>query len=263
MDQYKKMIKDVMILGNDRDDRTNTGTRSIFGAQHRYDLQKGFPLLTLRKIYWKTVCVEMCWFLRGEPNLDYLHKHNVHIWDPWADDKGELGPVYGVQWRKNGQLEKLLDGLKNNPNSRRHILTAWVPGELDDMALPPCHMTAQFYVRKNKNNQNVLDCQLYQRSADLIVGVPFNIAEYALLVHILCHYANMIPGELIHTFGDLHIYKNHFQYVDTLLKRQNKNLPSVSCDIPEDAKINELSPEMFKLEGYDPHPAIRNIPVAV
>ncbi|MEO0637463.1 MAG: thymidylate synthase [Pseudomonadota bacterium] len=264
MRQYLDFLKHVLEHGTDRGDRTGTGTRSVFGHQMRFDLGEGFPIVTTKKVHLRSIIVELLWFLRGDSNIGYLKDHNVTIWDEWADENGELGPVYGVQWRSwpkpDGghidQIAQLVDALKANPNSRRHIVSAWNPALVDDMALPPCHTLFQFYVADGK-----LSCQLYQRSADLFLGVPFNIGSYALLTMMLAQCCDLEPGDFVHTFGDAHIYHNHFEQVHEQLSREPRALPEMTIN---PAKTDLFSFELsdFDLVGYDPHPRI-SAPVAV
>lgn len=258
MRQYLDLLQKILDEGNDRGDRTGTGTRSIFGHQMRFDLSQGFPLLTTKKIHFKSVVYELLWMLRGDTNVKYLNDHGVSIWDEWARPNGSLGPVYGHQWRswpsKYGpvdQIEQVIWSLKNNPESRRHIVSAWNPGEIDDMALPPCHILFQFYVNDGK-----LSCQLYQRSADAFLGVPFNIASYALLTHMIAEEVGLEVGEFIHTFGDVHIYHNHMDQVKEQLTREPRELPRLVLT----GRNTDL--EDFILEGYDPLPGIK-APVAI
>ncbi len=275
MQQYKDLVKDVLENGIDSDDRTGTGTKSVFGRQIRFDLQKGFPLVTLKKTYWKGVVIELLWMLSGSSNISFLQKHDVHIWDEWANGDGDLGPVYGAQWRSWAevdyhevtnhidQLYELIKNIKYNPNSRRHILTAWNVGQIGNMALPPCHMMCQFYVRNGK-----LSCQLYQRSADLFLGVPFNIASYALLTHLIAAECGLEVGEFIHTFGDAHIYNNHIDQVKEMLKREPKELPQLEIEaeaglfaLSDQEILDSLSwediQEAIQLKNYNPHPTIK------
>lgn len=264
MRQYLDLLAHVMENGSDRGDRTGTGTRSVFGYQMRFDLGQGFPLLTTKKLHLRSIIHELLWFLRGDTNIAYLKENGVSIWDEWADEKGELGPVYGYQWRswpKPGgghvdQIAALIEGLKKNPNSRRHIVSAWNPALVDEMALPPCHCLFQFYVAEGR-----LSCQLYQRSADIFLGVPFNIASYALLVLMVAQVTGLKPGEFIHTFGDAHIYHNHFEQVKTQLGRQPRPLPTMALN-PEVDDLFGFRFEDFTLSGYDPEPHIK-APVAV
>lgn len=311
MRQYHELLQTILDLGNDRGDRTGTGTRSCFGLQFRHNLAEGFPLLTTKKLPWKAIVVELLWFLKGDTNIKYLLENDVHIWtddayrmykrwgqknamdDEWAVSKeeferrilndwpkgftaqfGDLGPVYGKQWRQwegrsgiiNGvlatqihdQIKNVIESIRNNPEGRRHIVTAWNPAEVDSMALPPCHCLFQFYVADGK-----LSCHLYQRSADVFLGVPFNIASYALLTHIIAHQTGLGVGELVISFGDVHIYNNHRDQVAEQLSREHRTLPTLkiapwgSCGIPDQRTIDSYSLEDFLLEGYDPHPAIK------
>jgi len=239
-------------------DRTGVGTISTFGYQMRFDLQKGFPLLTTKKLHLKSIIYELLWFIKGDTNIKYLNDNGVTIWDEWADENGNLGPIYGKQWRSwtnNGknidQLSSLIDSIKTNPNSRRLIISAWNVGELEEMALPPCHVLFQFYVANER-----LSCQLYQRSADVFLGVPFNIASYALLTMMIAHVTGLKPGEFIHTFGDVHLYLNHVEQAKTQLQRQPRQLPEMI--INKDVKsIFDFTYEDFKLINYDPHPHIK------
>ncbi|WP_141603479.1 thymidylate synthase [Terrilactibacillus laevilacticus] len=259
MKQYLDLCKRVLKEGNEKGDRTGTGTRSVFGHQMRFSLQEGFPLLTTKKLHYKSIIYELLWFLKGDTNVKYLQDHGVRIWNEWADETGELGPVYGHQWRswpgKNGetidQISKLMDMIKLNPNSRRLIVTAWNPSDIEEMALPPCHCLFQFYVSRGK-----LSCQLYQRSADIFLGVPFNIASYALLTHMIAHVSGLEVGEFIHTLGDAHIYNNHIEQVKEQLSRTPKELPTLSFKrkVPT---IFDFEYEDFVIEGYDPHPHIK------
>jgi thymidylate synthase len=259
MKQYHDLLKHVLDHGINKEDRTNTGTISVFGYQMRFDLGEGFPLLTTKKVHLKSIIHELLWFLKGETNLTYLHENKVTIWDEWADADGNLGPIYGHQWRSwkspNGeiidQIAEVIESIKKNPDSRRHLVTAWNPGELSEMALPPCHILFQFYVASGK-----LSCQLYQRSADIFLGVPFNIASYSLLTMMIAQVTGLKPGDFIHTFGDAHIYRNHMDQVKLQLSRDFKPLPKMNIN-PEIKSINEFKYEDFKLENYDPHPAIK------
>ena len=264
MRHYHDLMRLVMETGTDRDDRTGTGTRSIFGHQTRFDLADGFPLVTTKKLHVRSIVVELLWFLRGDTNIAWLKGNGVSIWDEWADENGDLGPVYGAQWRSwpapDGgtidQIEKLVAGIKASPASRRHIVTAWNPAQVDDMALPPCHCLFQFHVADGK-----LSCQLYQRSADIFLGVPFNIASYALLTHMIAHVCGLKVGEFVHTFGDAHIYHNHFEQVETQLARTPKPSPTLTItrNVPS---IFDFRYEDFEFGGYDPDPHIK-APVAV
>jgi thymidylate synthase len=250
--------------GTLKSDRTGTGTKSVFGYQMRFDLNSGFPLLTTKKLHLKSIIYELLWFIAGDTNIKYLNDHGVSIWDEWADANGNLGPVYGHQWRSwqkaDGgcvdQLSLLIDGIKNNPDSRRHIISAWNVGELDKMALPPCHALFQFYVANGK-----LSCQLYQRSADVFIGVPFNIASYALFTMMVAQVCGLKPGEFIHTFGDAHIYLNHFEQVALQLSREPRPLPKMIIS-PDVKSIFDFKFEDFALEDYDPYPGIK-APIAV
>jgi thymidylate synthase len=259
MKQYLDLCKHVLQSGTVKEDRTGTGTISTFGYQMRFDLKEGFPLLTTKKLHLKSIIHELIWFLRGDTNVKYLQENGVRIWNEWADENGELGPVYGHQWRSwagaDGQtvdqISKLIDQIKNNPDSRRLIVSAWNPADVDDMALPPCHCFFQFYVADGK-----LSCQLYQRSADVFLGVPFNIASYALLTMMVAHVTDLEPGEFVHTFGDVHIYKNHLEQVDLQLTRDVRALPKMRLN-PDVKSIYDFTYEDFTLEGYDPHPHIK------
>jgi thymidylate synthase len=259
MQQYLDLLSHVLKNGEPKSDRTGTGTFSIFGYQMRFDLREGFPLLTTKKLHLRSIIYELLWFLRGETNIKYLHDNNVTIWDEWADAKGELGPVYGYQWRNwpapDGshvdQISLALDALKNDPDSRRHIISAWNVGVLDEMALPPCHILFQFYVSGDK-----LSCQLYQRSADIFLGVPFNIASYSLLLMMMSQVLELKPYEFVHTLGDAHIYLNHIEQVKLQLTREPRNLPEMKLN-PEVKDIFGFKFEDFELVNYNPHPHIR------
>jgi len=261
--QYLNLLRDILDNGARRDDRTGTGTLGVFGRQMRFDLSKGFPLLTTKKLHLRSIIVELLWFLRGETNTRWLKENGVSIWDEWADAEGELGPVYGKQWRSwatpNGetidQITRLIEGLKTNPNSRRHIVSAWNPADIEDMALPPCHCLFQFFVADGK-----LSCQLYQRSADVFLGVPFNIASYALLTMMVAQAAGLEPGEFIHTFGDAHLYLNHVEQAELQLSRTPRPLPTMTIADKGDLFGFELSD--FALSDYDPWPHIK-APIAV
>jgi thymidylate synthase len=247
-----------------KSDRTGTGTKSVFGYQMRFDLSEGFPVVTTKKLHLRSIIHELLWFLKGDSNIKYLKENGVSIWDEWADENGELGPVYGVQWRswptadgkQIDQIQKLVDSIKKNPDSRRHIVNAWNVAEVDNMALPPCHTMFQFYVADGK-----LSCQLYQRSADIFLGVPFNIASYALLTMMLAQVCDLEPGDFVHTFGDAHIYSNHFDQVELQLSRDFRPLPTMRIN-PEVKNIFEFKYEDFELLNYDPHPGIK-APIAV
>ncbi len=264
MRQYLDLMRFVLERGNRKRDRTGTGTRSVFGYQMRFDLAEGFPLLTTKKVHLKSVIYELLWFLRGESNVRYLRDHGVSIWDEWADERGELGPVYGVQWRswptadgrRIDQLGRVIEEIKKNPDSRRLFVSAWNVGELEHMALPPCHVAFQFYVANGR-----LSCQLYQRSADIFLGVPFNIASYSLLTMMTAQVTGLRPGEFIHTLGDAHLYLNHLEQVRTQLQRAPRPLPTMMLN-PAKTSLSDFAYEDFTLIGYDPHPALR-APVAV
>ena len=264
MRQYLDLLRDVRENGVIKSDRTGVGTRSVFGRQIRFDLSEGFPLLTTKKVFLKGIIHELLWFLKGDTNIKYLVDNGVHIWDEWADENGNLGSVYGKQWRSwettDGrcvdQISDLIDLIRNHPDSRRMLVCAWNPGEVDKMALPPCHCLFQFYVAEGK-----LSCQLYQRSADIFLGVPFNIASYALLTMMLAQECGLEPGEFVHTFGDLHLYLNHTEQADLQLSREPRPLPRMVLN-PEVRSVFDFKYEDFRLEGYDPHPAIK-APVAV
>jgi thymidylate synthase len=266
MKGYHDLLRHVLENGIKREDRTGVGTLSCFGAQSRYDLQTGFPLVTTKKLYLRAIIHELLWFIKGDTNIGYLNENKVTIWDEWADPDGNLGRVYGAQWtdwrRPDGgsvnQIEEVIQSIRKNPASRRHIVCAWNPGELDQMALPPCHAFFQFYVNETKGT---LSCQLYQRSADLFLGVPFNIASYALLTMMVAQVCDLQPGEFVHTFGDLHIYLNHLEQVKLQLSREPRPLPTMRIN-PERKRITDFVYEDFTLEGYDPHPAIK-APIAV
>lgn len=251
--------------GSERSDRTGVGTIGVFGAQARFDLRESFPLLTTKKLHTRSIIYELLWFLRGDTNIKYLNENRVSIWDEWADKDGNLGRVYGAQWRDwrapDGrhidQIKNLVDGIRKDPFGRRHIVSAWNPGEIDKMALPPCHALFQFYVSPDGG----LSCQLYQRSADLFLGVPFNIASYALLTMMVAQVCGLKPREFVHTFGDLHIYKNHLDQVREQLSREPRALPKMKLN-PNRRELDEFVYEDFTLEGYDPHPTIK-APIAV
>lgn len=257
--QYLELCEHILENGVKKNDRTGTGTISVFGHQMRFDLQEGFPLLTTKKVFLKGIIYELLWFLKGDTNIKYLQDHGVHIWDEWADENGNLGPVYGHQWRSWGtkdgrtidQISNVIEQIKTNPDSRRLIVSAWNVGELDEMALPPCHTLFQFYVADGK-----LSCQLYQRSADVFLGLPFNIASYSLLTMMVAHVCGLQPGEFIHTTGDTHIYLNHIEQIKTQLQRTPRKLPTMKLN-PEVKNIFDFEYEDFILEGYDPHPPIK------
>ena len=259
MKQYLDLLQHVLSNGNTKSDRTGTGTQSVFGYQMRFDLNEGFPLLTTKKLHLRSIIYELLWFLKGDTNIKYLHDHKVSIWDEWADENGDLGPIYGKQWRSwataDGkpidQITQLIEQIKTNPDSRRLLVCAWNVGEIDKMALPPCHILFQFYVADGK-----LSCQLYQRSADIFLGVPFNIASYALFTMMIAQSCGLKYGEFIHTLGDAHIYSNHIEQVNLQLNRDPRKLPTMKLN-PEKTNIFEFDYEDFQLEGYDPHPHIR------
>ena len=265
MKEYLNLLKLVMENGSERSDRTGVGTIGVFGAQARFDLRESFPLLTTKKLHTRSIIYELLWFLRGDTNIKFLNENRVSIWDEWADKDGNLGRVYGAQWRDwrapDGrhidQIKNLVEGIRKDPFGRRHIVSAWNPGELDKMALPPCHALFQFYVSPDGG----LSCQLYQRSADLFLGVPFNIASYALLTMMVAQVCGLKPREFVHTFGDLHIYKNHLDQVREQLSREPRALPKMKLN-PGRRELDEFVYEDFTLEGYDPHPTIK-APIAV
>ena len=259
MQQYLDLMRKVMDEGNVRGDRTGTGTKSIFGHQLRFDLGRGFPVLTTKKLHLRSIIIELLWFLRGDTNISWLKENGVSIWNEWANENGDLGPVYGYQWRSwpspDGgsvdQIKGVLESLKNNPSSRRHIVSAWNPALVDDMALPPCHCLFQFYVADGK-----LSCQLYQRSADIFLGVPFNIASYALLTMMLAQVCGLEAGDFVHTLGDAHIYSNHFEQANLQLTRTPKKLPVMVIN-SEVKDLFAFTYEDFDLQGYEPDAAIR------
>ena len=261
---YEDLLRDILANGTQKSDRTGTGTRSVFGRQMRFDLSESFPLITTKRVHFKSVALELLWFLRGDSNVRWLQERGVTIWDEWADDDGELGPVYGVQWRSwptpdGGQIDqiaKLIDGLKNNPDSRRHIVTAWNPAEVENMALPPCHAMFQFYVADGK-----LSCQLYQRSADTFLGVPFNIASYALLTLMVAQQVGLEPGEFVWTGGDVHIYDNHLDQVTEQLSRSPFPYPKLRLR-RKPASIFDYELDDFEVLDYQHHPGIK-APIAV
>ncbi len=260
MKQYLEMIDYVLKNGQEKIERTNVGTKSIFGYQTRYNLADGFPLVTTKKVHFKSIVHELLWFIKGDTNIAYLKENKIRIWDEWADENGELGPIYGSQWRnwKNNdgevidQLTILINNLKENKFSRRHILSAWNVGELDQMALPPCHAFVQFYVSQD----NKLSCQLYQRSADVFLGVPFNIASYALLTTLLAQVCNLEVGEFIHSFGDVHIYNNHLEQVKIQLQRTPKKLPKIKLN-PSITSLYDFTYDDIELIDYECHPLIK------
>ncbi len=259
MKQYLDLLDHVITNGVKKEDRTGTGTISVFGYQMRYDLAEGFPVLTTKRLHLKSIIYELLWFLQGNTNVKYLQEHGVRIWNEWADEDGELGPIYGYQWRswpdyQGGhidQISKVIDSIKNNPNSRRHIVSAWNVGALDEMNLPPCHILFQFYVAEGK-----LSCQLYQRSADIFLGVPFNIASYAILLKMMAQVTGLEPGTFVHTLGDAHIYLNHIEQVKLQLSRKPFPLPQMNIN-PEVKSIFDFKYEDFKLENYQSHPHIK------
>ena len=259
MRQYLDLLARIRTEGLRKGDRTGTGALSLFGEQMRFDLEAGFPLLTTKKLHVKSIVHELLWFLQGSTNVRYLNEHGVAIWDEWADENGELGPVYGRQWRSwpkpDGgtvdQITRLVEGIKRDPDSRRHIVSAWNVGEIDKMALPPCHCLFQFYVGDGR-----LSCQLYQRSADVFLGVPFNIASYALLTLMVAQVTALKPGAFVHTFGDVHLYLNHLDQADEQLSRLPRALPRMEMN-PEVRSLFDFAYQDFKLVGYDPDPAIR------
>jgi len=264
MIQYLDLLRHVLEHGKLKTDRTGTGTYSVFGAQARFPLSESFPLLTTKKVHLKSIIYELLWFLQGETNIKYLNDHGVTIWDEWADEHGDLGRVYGAQWcdwrRPDGSSVNQIDGLiaqiKKNPDSRRLIVSAWNPGEIDQMALPPCHAMFQFFVQEGE-----LSCQLYQRSADLFLGVPFNIASYALLTLMVAQVCDLKPGTFVHTFGDLHLYSNHLEQAKLQLTREPRPLPTMRLN-PVIKNIHDFKYEDFELLAYDPHPGIK-APIAV
>ena len=259
MKQYLDLLNHVITNGTKKEDRTGTGTISTFGYQMRFNLQDGFPLLTTKKLHLKSIIYELLWFLNGDTNIKYLNDHNVKIWDEWADENGDLGNIYGYQWRSwpapNGesvdQISQIINSIKNNPNSRRHIVSAWNVADIKNMALPPCHILFQFYVADGK-----LSCQLYQRSADIFLGVPFNIASYAILLKMVAQATGLEPFEFVHTLGDAHIYLNHVEQVKLQLSRDPRSLPNLRIN-PDKKDIFSFDFDDFVLENYDPHPHIK------
>lgn len=262
--QYETLLEHVYKTGVDKNDRTGVGTRSVFGYQMRFNLAEGFPLVTTKKLHIRSIVHELLWFLSGSSNIKYLHDNGVSIWDEWADENGDLGPIYGVQWRswpaadgrKIDQITNLVEGIKKNPDSRRHLVVAWNPAEVDKMALPPCHCLFQFYVANGK-----LSCQLYQRSCDIFLGVPFNIASYSLLTHMIAQQCDLDVGDFVWTGGDCHIYKNHFEQVELQLSRTPRAYPKLVIG-RKPASIFDYKFEDFVIEGYDPWPHIK-APIAV
>lgn len=263
MKQYLELLSHILDHGVQKSDRTGTGTLSVFGHQMRFDLADGFPLLTTKRVHTRSVFGELLWFLRGDTNVEWLHANDISIWDEWADADGELGPIYGRQWRswptRGGevdQISQVVEAIRADPDSRRHIVSAWNVAELDDMALPPCHALFQFYVADGR-----LSCQLYQRSADVFLGVPFNIASYALLTHMVAQVCGLRPGEFVHTLGDAHLYCNHLEQTRRQLTRAPRGLPTLRLN-PEVTDLFDFTLADIELTGYDPHPAIK-APVAV
>lgn len=267
MQPYHDLLQLVLDQGIERPDRTGTGTLSVFGHQLRFDLSKGFPLVTTKKVHLRSIIYELLWFLKGDTNITWLNDHGVSIWDEWADSNGDLGPVYGHQWRswpnhdgsRIDQIAQLIEGLNASPGSRRHIVSAWNPADVPGMALPPCHTLFQFYVAPRKDDPTQtprLSCQLYQRSADLFLGVPFNIASYALLTHMVAQVCGYAPGDFIHTFGDAHLYLNHIDQTRTQLARDHRAAPTLSLN-PDINDLFAFTYEDIQVVGYDPHPAIR------
>ncbi|MBL7841122.1 MAG: thymidylate synthase [Cyclobacteriaceae bacterium] len=264
MKQYLDLMKDILETGASKTDRTGTGTLSVFGRQLRFDLSAGFPLVTTKKLHTRSIFIELLWFLKGDTNIKYLHDHGVTIWDEWADENGDLGPVYGHQWRSwptpNGQtidqITNVLNQIKQKPDSRRHIVSAWNPAEVDKMALPPCHAMFQFYVADGK-----LSCQLYQRSADYFLGVPFNIASYALLTHMFAQQCDLEPGDFVWTGGDVHLYTNHIEQAKLQLSREPYPLPTLNIK-RKPASIFDYQYEDFEIQNYQAHPTIK-APIAV
>ena len=268
MRQYLDLLDHVMTHGVDKSDRTGTGTRSVFGYQMRFDLSEGFPVLTTKRLHLRSIIGELLWFLRGDTNVRWLQERNIRIWNEWADENGDLGPVYGYQWRswptpagdKVDQIAKVIESIRTNPDSRRHIVSAWNVADVDDMALPPCHTMFQFYVAPpaEEGGKGRLSCQLYQRSADIFLGVPFNIASYALLTMIVAQLTDLEPGDFVHTLGDAHLYSNHMDQAREQLSRDPMALPTMT--IAKREAIDDYEIEDFELVGYDAHP---NIPAPI